>query len=56
MAEENRHGDLMNKYSYLSGRVNMKAVEVTIQVGGEGLWLAWWGACEWAGGRVGGFS
>ncbi|KAK9864707.1 hypothetical protein WJX84_011735 [Apatococcus fuscideae] len=30
-AEENRHGDLMNKYCYLSGRVNMKAVEVTIQ-------------------------
>jgi hypothetical protein len=23
-AEENRHGDLMNKYCYLSGRVNMK--------------------------------
>ena len=30
-AEENRHGDLMNKYCYLSGRVNMKAVELTIQ-------------------------
>ena len=30
-AEENRHGDLMNKYCYLSGRVNMKAVERTIQ-------------------------
>lgn len=30
-AEENRHGDLMNKYCMLSGRVNMKAVEVTIQ-------------------------
>ena len=30
-AEENRHGDLMNKYCYLSGRVNMKAVEKTIQ-------------------------
>ena len=24
-AEENRHGDLMNKYCYLTGRVNMKA-------------------------------
>jgi len=30
-AEENRHGDLLNKYLYLSGRVNMKAVESTIQ-------------------------
>ena len=25
-AEENRHGDLMNKYCYLSGRVNMKVI------------------------------
>lgn len=30
-AEENRHGDLMNKYCYLSGRVNMRSVEKTIQ-------------------------
>ncbi len=30
-AEENRHGDVLNKYLYLSGRVNMQAVEVTIQ-------------------------
>lgn len=30
-AEENRHGDLMNKYMYLTGRVNMKSIEVTIQ-------------------------
>lgn len=30
-AEENRHGDVMNKYMYLSGRVNMRAVEKTIQ-------------------------
>ncbi|KAK9806086.1 hypothetical protein WJX72_000534 [[Myrmecia] bisecta] len=30
-AEENRHGDLLNKYMYLSGRVDMRAVEVTIQ-------------------------
>lgn len=30
-AEENRHGDLLNKYLYLTGRVNMRAVEVTIQ-------------------------
>ncbi|KAK3233316.1 hypothetical protein CYMTET_56379 [Cymbomonas tetramitiformis] len=30
-AEENRHGDLMNKYLWMTGRVNMKAVEVTIQ-------------------------
>lgn len=29
-AEENRHGDLLNKYLYLTGRVNMRAVEVTI--------------------------
>ncbi len=27
--EENRHGDALNKYLYLSGRVNMKAVEQT---------------------------
>jgi len=27
--EENRHGDLLNKYLYLSGRVNMKEVEMT---------------------------
>lgn len=27
--EENRHGDLLNKYLYLSGRVNMKEVEIT---------------------------
>ena len=31
VAEENRHGDLMNKYCYLTGRVDMRAVEVTIQ-------------------------
>lgn len=30
-AEENRHGDLLNKYLYLSGRVDMKLVEKTIQ-------------------------
>lgn len=30
-AEENRHGDLLNKYLYLTGRVDMKAVEKTIQ-------------------------
>mmetsp|Transcript_9898 Transcript_9898/g.11438 ORF Transcript_9898/g.11438 Transcript_9898/m.11438 type:complete len:420 (-) Transcript_9898:884-2143(-) len=29
-AEENRHGDLMNKYLWLTGRVDMKAVETTI--------------------------
>ncbi|EMY3559058.1 acyl-ACP desaturase [Flavobacterium psychrophilum] len=27
--EENRHGDVLNKYLYLSGRVNMKEVEIT---------------------------
>ena len=30
-AEENRHGELLNKYLYLSGRVNMRSVEVTTQ-------------------------
>ena len=29
-AEENRHGDLLNKYLYLSGRANMREVEETI--------------------------
>jgi len=29
-SEENRHGDLLNKYLYLSGRVDMHAVERTI--------------------------
>ncbi|KAK6146360.1 hypothetical protein DH2020_020229 [Rehmannia glutinosa] len=30
-AEENRHGDLLNKYLYLCGRVDMKQIEKTIQ-------------------------
>ncbi|KAJ0035136.1 hypothetical protein Pint_26145 [Pistacia integerrima] len=30
-AEENRHGDLLNKYLYLSGRIDVKQVEKTIQ-------------------------
>lgn len=30
-AEENRHGDLLNKYLYLSGRINMRAMEVSTQ-------------------------
>ena len=30
-AEENRHGDLLNKYLYLTGRVDMRKIEVTIQ-------------------------
>lgn len=30
-AEENRHGDLLNKFLYLSGRVNMRAMEVSAQ-------------------------
>lgn len=30
-SEENRHGDMLNKYLYLSGRVNMREVEVTTQ-------------------------
>ena len=29
-AEENRHGDILNRYLYLSGRVNMHSIEVTI--------------------------
>jgi acyl-[acyl-carrier-protein] desaturase len=29
--EENRHGDVLNKYLYLSGRVNMREVEQTSQ-------------------------
>ena len=29
-AEENRHGDLLNRYLYLSGRVDMRRVEQTI--------------------------
>jgi len=30
-AEENRHGDLLNKYLYLCGRVNMREVEISTQ-------------------------
>ncbi|KAL7560040.1 hypothetical protein ACA910_000079 [Epithemia clementina (nom. ined.)] len=30
-SEENRHGDLLNKYLYLSGKCDMRNVEVTIQ-------------------------
>jgi acyl-[acyl-carrier-protein] desaturase len=30
-AEENRHGDLLNKYLYLSGRVNMRQMETSTQ-------------------------
>lgn len=30
-SEENRHGDLLNKYLYLGGRCNMRSIEVTIQ-------------------------
>jgi acyl-[acyl-carrier-protein] desaturase len=30
-AEENRHGDVMNKYLWLTGKVAMKPVETTIQ-------------------------
>ena len=29
--EENRHGDVLNKYLYLSGRINMREVEITTQ-------------------------
>ena len=27
--EENRHGDLLSKYLYLCGRVNMREMEIT---------------------------
>ena len=30
VAEENRHGDLLNRYIYLTGRVDMQSVEKTI--------------------------
>ncbi|MEO5583590.1 MAG: acyl-ACP desaturase [Saprospiraceae bacterium] len=30
-AEENRHGDLLNKFVYLSGRINMRQMEVSTQ-------------------------
>ena len=30
-AEENRHGDLMNKYLWMSGKVSLKPIETTIQ-------------------------
>lgn len=30
-AEENRHGDVLNKFLYLSGRVNMREVELSTQ-------------------------
>jgi acyl-[acyl-carrier-protein] desaturase len=30
-AEENRHGDLLNKYLYLCGRVNMREMETSTQ-------------------------
>ena len=29
-AEENRHGDVLHKYLYLTGRVNMRSIETTI--------------------------
>eukprot|EP00210_Caulerpa_lentillifera_P001906 g1833.t1 len=31
VAEENRHGDLLNKYLYLTGLVDLRKIEVTIQ-------------------------
>ncbi|MEO6720271.1 MAG: acyl-ACP desaturase [Ferruginibacter sp.] len=30
-AEENRHGDLLNKFVYLCGRINMKQMEISTQ-------------------------
>ncbi|KAK8663577.1 hypothetical protein V6N13_083389 [Hibiscus sabdariffa] len=39
-AEENRHGDMLHKYLYLSGRVDMRQVEKTIQyLIGSGMYL-----------------
>ncbi|KAL0720044.1 hypothetical protein Bca4012_069368 [Brassica carinata] len=39
-AEENRHGDLLNKYLYLSGRVDMRQIEKTIQyLIGSGMFI-----------------
>jgi acyl-[acyl-carrier-protein] desaturase len=35
--EENRHGDLLNKYLYLSGRVNMREVEITQHLINDGF-------------------
>ena len=41
-AEENRHGDLLNKYLYLTGRVNMRSIEKTIQyLIGSGMVSQW---------------
>lgn len=39
-AEENRHGDLLNRYLYLSGRVDMRMVEKTTQylIGSGMVW------------------
>ncbi|WVZ57824.1 hypothetical protein U9M48_008163 [Paspalum notatum var. saurae] len=40
-AEENRHGDLLNRYLYLSGRVDVRRVEQTIHhLIGSGMRLA----------------
>lgn len=30
-AEENRHGDVLNRYLYLSGRINMREMEISTQ-------------------------
>jgi acyl-[acyl-carrier-protein] desaturase len=30
-SEENRHGDLLNRYLYLSGRINMRELEISTQ-------------------------
>ena len=30
-AEENRHGDVLNRYLYLSGRINMRQMEISTQ-------------------------
>src|SRR4051812_41163090 len=30
-SEENRHGDLLNRYLYLSGRINMRQLEISTQ-------------------------
>ncbi|BBN67351.1 Plant stearoyl-acyl-carrier-protein desaturase family protein, partial [Prunus dulcis] len=40
-AEEKRHGDLLNKYLYLTGRVDMSQIEKTIQIPGERTIPTW---------------
>jgi acyl-[acyl-carrier-protein] desaturase len=36
-SEENRHGDLLNKYLYLSGRVNMRELKWQLSTISDGF-------------------